>query len=248
MGEKMIDLGVEKKLGSDTVKHIYIGLMVMALLISNIIAMRMIHVGELFGLEIYVTGAVFTYFICFLMTDILSEKFGKKVAKDAIKAGVVAQLIAFALIMIVVFVVPVGPTDWDVDMLAAYKMIFTVNGFIIAGSITAFYISQNLDVKIFHVLRHKFRDKKWVRSSSTILSQLVDTLIMTFIAFVIPMWLGLEGSLPFIILLGMLAGEYMLKVALAALDTPIFYLLTGGRRTQENFDDANKQIEETKNG
>ena len=86
------------------------------------------------------------------------------------------------------------------------------------ASLAAFVCSQTVDVHIFHRIKEKHGSKrKWVRNNlSTMTSQLVDTLIFITVAFF--------GVVPN--LFSMVVGQYCVKLILAALDTPFFYLLT----------------------
>ncbi|SKB49990.1 queuosine precursor transporter [Malaciobacter marinus] len=86
------------------------------------------------------------------------------------------------------------------------------------ASITTFFLIQQLDVSIFHYLKEKYQDKWWLRNNaSTMLSQLFDTTLFFILAF--------SFVLPFDVIIKLIVGDYMIKLIIAILDTPIFYIL-----------------------
>ncbi len=87
---------------------------------------------------------------------------------------------------------------------------------IAAASIVTFLIVQFMDVKIFHYLKEKYQNLWWLRNNaSTITSQFVDTVVFFILAFAF--------VLPWNVLLQIMIGNYVVKVAMALLDTPFFY-------------------------
>lgn len=86
------------------------------------------------------------------------------------------------------------------------------------ASVMAFFIAQPLDVYLFYYLKNRFPRLWWLRNNgSTMTSQLVDTMIFFHVAF---LWV-----MPWESVLMMALGDYMIKVILALLDTPLFYFL-----------------------
>lgn len=99
----------------------------------------------------------------------------------------------------------------------------------ILASLISYFASQNLDVSIFHRLKAKHGEKKlWLRNNvSTMTSQLVDTTLFITIAF----W----GIVPTNVLLGMIVTQYVFKLCVALVDTPVAYLLVRmARKPQGN--------------
>ena len=107
------------------------------------------------------------------------------------------------------------------DMQAAFSNIFGQGMWIIAGSIIAFLISQLVDVYIFHKIKKMTGEKKvWLRSTgSTIVSQLVDSFIVLFIAFKI----GKGWSYQRVLAIGLV--NYAYKFTMAIVLTPLIYLM-----------------------
>jgi uncharacterized integral membrane protein (TIGR00697 family) len=96
----------------------------------------------------------------------------------------------------------------------------------VLASLVSFILASTMDLYIFHILRNRLPDKwKWVWNNvSTIVGQAIDTVIYVFIAFGIGYGFLFEGSTQ--VLLQMCLSQISLKIVLALLDTPFFYLLT----------------------
>jgi uncharacterized integral membrane protein (TIGR00697 family) len=109
-----------------------------------------------------------------------------------------------------------------------YETILLSGTSISLASVTTMLVSQNLDVTIFHKLKESGLPK-WVRNvGSTVTSQLVDTVLFIGLAFaVLPHFF--DGTLtPLAALPSLIISQYVLKVGVALLDTPLFYALTAG--------------------
>ncbi len=86
------------------------------------------------------------------------------------------------------------------------------------ASIVTFFLIQQLDVNIFHYFKRKFSSLWWLRNNvSTITSQLFDTILFFTLAFAFIM--------PYDLIIKLIIGDYLVKIALALLDTPFFYYL-----------------------
>lgn len=208
-----------------------------ALVVSNMIAAKTIDTGfELFGSAVLVPSAVVCYFLTFLMTDIVGELWGRREAALIVKWGFVCQLFACALIAIAQFL-PAASSD----MQLAYEMLLGQNIVFVVASLLAYLASQSWDVFVFHKIRglfmrrNKSRSWRWVwNNASTMTSQAIDTFMYIAIAFGLGMgWLFDAVMMP--TLFAMMIGQYVCKLILAALDTPIFYALT--RHGDDSHDD-----------
>ena len=199
-----------------------------ALVISNVITAKTIQTGvPLFGSTILVPAAVICYCITFLMTDVIGEIWGKKEARAVVLGGFACQALATCLI-IVGQALPAA----DPAMQSAYDLLLGQNAIFVIASMTAYLLSQSWDVFIFHRIRNRMladggsARSRWVWNNvSTMTSQVIDTIVFIGIAFGIGFgWLFDAAMLPQ--LGAMMVGQYLCKFALAALDTPVFYLLT----------------------
>ena len=112
-------------------------------------------------------------------------------------------------------------------------MLLGQNYIFVIGSLVAYFVSQSWDVWVFHKIRDKFNKdpkKRWIwNNASTMTSQIFDTVLFVGISFGFGFgWLFKEEMRP--ALGAMMIGQYLLKFVLAAIDTPIFYLLTRKRK------------------
>ena len=200
-----------------------------SLVISNVVTGKLIDVPiTLFGSHIQLPGAALCYAITFLMTDVIGEIWGKKEANLCVRWGFICQILASLLILITQYLPAVDP-----EMQKSYDALLGQNWVFVIGSLVAYFASQSWDVFIFHKIRDKFvKDdegdtrKRWIwNNASTMTSQIIDTVLFIGIAFGFGFgWLWTPGmQLP---LVSMMIGQYILKLILAAIDTPFFYLMT----------------------
>ncbi len=185
------------------------GLIVFNLIICNIQVLKTI---ELFGLT--TTLGNILYASVFLSTDILSEVYGKKQAKKAVMLGFTALVMTTVYMQIALRFIP-DASDFAQPHLEA---VFGLMPRIALGSMAAYLVSQLHDVWAFHLIRDKTSGKHlWLRNNlSTLVSQLLDSLIFCLIAF----WGVFEGAVWTEILLT----TYLFKILVAFMDTPFIYL------------------------
>lgn len=184
---------------------------VFGMLLANIQVLLMIN---LFGLQ--ATGGNALYASTFLVTDILSEKYGKKQANKAVIIGFFIMLIWLIGTQLTILYTPN-----DADFISpALKEFFSLVPRITAASLAAYVCSQFLDVKIYHLIWKKTGNsnkKLWLRNNgSTLISQLVDTTVFTFIAF--------YGTYETAIFTSIFLTTYVFKVIVALCDTPFIYI------------------------
>jgi len=185
-------------------------LFVTSLVVSNVVAGKVL---DLYGF--IVPGAFLLYAITFLMTDLMNELYGKQAAKRLVSVGFFASVFA-ALFIYLTQLLPPAPFAGEAQ--EAYEILLGTNLRFVIASMVAYYVSQMWDVWLFSLLKKKTDGKhKWLRNNvSTMTSQVIDTVIFITIAFI--------GQVPD---LGwMIVSQYLLKLLVAAADTPVFYLLT----------------------
>ena len=183
---------------------------VLAVIVANIQVVKTI---ELFGLT--ATLGNIAYAGSFLVTDILSENYGSRAARRAVSFGFLA-IIGFTVLMNLALLFTPSAQDF------AHGSMVTIFSFlprIAAASLVAYAVSQLHDVWAYAFWRKIFPGDRtiWVRNNlSTLVSQLLDSLVFTLAAF--------AGVFPPGILLEILLTTYVLKVIVAAADTPLVYL------------------------
>jgi uncharacterized integral membrane protein (TIGR00697 family) len=180
------------------------------------------------GLTFTLTCGVLLWPLEFIMTDIVNEYFGPRAVKRI--SYIAIGLIAYAFVMFYLAMkVPADTSFWTgsqqnegvPDMQAAFSGVFGQGMWIIAGSLIAFLVSQLVDVYIFHKIKKATGEKNvWLRATgSTIISQLVDSFVVLFIAFKI----GKGWSYQRVIAIGLV--NYSYKFAMALILTPVIYMV-----------------------
>ncbi|MBN2795725.1 MAG: queuosine precursor transporter [Clostridia bacterium] len=186
--------------------YVWIGFAIVA---ANIQVVKMV---TLFGLTATLGNVM--YGSIFLATDLINEKYGRKKAQKAVYIGFVV-MIAFTVITQVALAFTPHPEDFAQD---ALSVVFSILPRLTLGSLTAYIVSQSLDVLIFDKIKGKFssRSQLWIRNNgSTLVSQAIDTAIFTFIAFL--------GVFEVSIVWNIFWTAYVIKVITSLLDTPFVY-------------------------
>ena len=156
------------------------------------------------------------YASTFLVTDILSEKYGKKDASKAVAYSFSIMLLWMLGTQLTLWFTP-NANDYIQESL---QVVFGLVPRITVASLVGFLCSQNIDVFLYHFIWSKTgngRTKLWLRNNgSTLTSQLIDTVLFTTLAF----W----GVYPRNVFLSILITTYVFKAVVALLDTPFMYL------------------------
>ncbi len=179
------------------------------------------------GLSFNLTCGVLLWPLEFIVTDIVNEYYGPKAVRRISYTAV--ALILYAFIMFYAAIQVPGADFWfgsqkekGLDnMQVAFNGIFGQGMWIIAGSITAFLVSQFVDVYVFHKIKKATGQKYiWLRATgSTLVSQLVDSFIVLFIAFKI------GNGWSWQLVLAICLVNYTYKFSMAIILTPVIYLL-----------------------
>jgi uncharacterized integral membrane protein (TIGR00697 family) len=200
--------------------EIAVGVFAALTVLANLIAVKTITFGPFIA-----PAAVLVYASTFLMTDILSELFGKEKARLAVWTGFIANLVMLVSILIAVrwSASPV----MDPGLASSFDAIFGFAPRVIAASMAAYLVSQHHDVWAYGFWREKTGGRHlWLRNNaSTMASQLIDTVIFISLAF--------YAVLPNSVLMQMMVGQYAIKLLIAALDTPFMYLAVAAARRAE---------------
>jgi queuosine precursor transporter len=187
------------------------------------------------GLSFNLTCGVLLWPLEFIMTDIVNEYYGPKAVRRISYTAVALISYGFLMFYLAMGMPPAdfwygsGVENGIPDMNKAFNGIFGQGMWIIAGSLTAFLVSQVVDVTIFHKIKKHTGEKKiWLRATgSTLVSQLVDSFIVLFIAFKI----GRGWSWQLV--LGICVVNYIYKFSMAILLTPVIYFVE--RRIEKYF-------------
>jgi len=183
-----------------------IAIMASLVVVANIIAGKIVTFGPF-----VLPAAVIVYASTFLITDILSEKWGKKEARKAVWAGFYANIVLVVAILIAINW-PAAP--FAKDFSEQFASVLGLVPRVVLASMVAYLLSQHHDIFVFHFWKNKTGGKYlWLRNNaSTMVSQAIDTVIFITIAFY-----GVMDIVPLII------GQYVIKLIIAALDTVFMY-------------------------
>lgn len=209
--------GLGAGLGASYVGKAYVYAVILAITIYiNIAEAKVI---EVFGFATTLGTALFG--VLYFCTDLLSERYGKKAAFTAVKMGIIATVL-FHLFMQLTLQAQVLPDDpgstFFADFSNGLDNVFTVSLRIVLASLVVYGVIQTLDIYIFDKIKQATNGKYlWVRNNgSTIVSQGLDTVLFTFLAF--------YGDIPTEIIWQMVAVGFGFKVIVAFADTGFIYV------------------------
>lgn len=201
---------------------------VLATILANIEVLILVNA---FGIEMTLGNVLFAS--TFLITDILSENHGKE---DANKAVIISTLCSIFFIMLSQMWLLYEPSTED-RVSDAIHTIFSNTPRIVCASLGVYLLSQLTDVWLYHKwwdwCRKRFgnaRSGLWIRNNgSTLISQLLNTLLYTFLAF--------YGTYPIDTLLSIFISTYLIYVVTSLLDTPFVYWCRNIHDKRHNNDD-----------
>jgi uncharacterized integral membrane protein (TIGR00697 family) len=197
----------------DTVYVILAGIFITNAVVAELIGGKLIHVGSA-----VMSIGILPWPIVFVTTDLINEYFGEKGVRKL--SLITASLIAYTFIIL--FLAMQIPAVKGANLVtdAQFKGVFGQSMWIIVGSITAFMVSQLIDVTIFHFVKNRTGNKMiWLRSTgSTVISQLFDSFIVLGIAF----WM--TGKMTTEVFVVSAFTGYFVKLIIAILLTPLIYL------------------------
>lgn len=179
-----------------------------SVIISNI---QTIKISEILGFSVSLGNI--SYGSIFLSTDILSEIYGESSTNKAIKLSFVIMIIFTVLMWIFLQYIP-SSSDFSQESL---NTIFAFLPRVSLGSLVAYYISQNIDAKLYCALKSKFNKIYISNNVSTFVSQIIDTIIFSGIAFL--------GIMTFSEIVNLIVTMLIFKWMIALLDTPFMLIV-----------------------
>jgi uncharacterized integral membrane protein (TIGR00697 family) len=216
-----------------------VALFVTALVTGQLLAVKVLSLSlpvslPVVGDAIFVPAGVLAYALTFFASDCYSELYGRREAQLVVNVAFLMNFVWLALLWVAIWA-PGSPAGVDPE---AFGTVLAPSTNIVVGSLAAYVVSQNWDVIAFHAIRERTgRERLWLRNlGSTATSQAVDTVVFITLAFLLvpavgpgdPASLGFAASL--------IVGQYLLKLLIAVLDTPLVYAAVaaaGGRRDAE---------------
>ncbi len=186
------------------------------LVMNNLVYQKFVtlKIIPFYFLEVSV-GAIL-YPITFLLSDLISEFFGKEKANFCVKLAIFLNILIALMIALMDFL---PATSWSKINDESFHRVFGAFSIAFIASNVACYLSQRLDVKIYLKIKALTNDRMlWLRNNaSTIISLFFDTFIVIAI-------MSVFGILPYERLLTIVFHSYILKVGFTICSTPIFYL------------------------
>ena len=192
------------------------GIFIASLITSNLIFQKF-FTWTPFGIYTFeLSVGILPYPITFLVTDLISELYGKKKADQIVISGLVASVFVMGVVLLAN---AMPQTDWSPVSNETFNKVFGLFGPAVFASMVAYLIAQFIDIRIFHFWKRLTKGKHlWLRNNgSTILSQFVDTASVLFL-------LCITGVIEWSRFPGLLENGFIFKVMVAFLDTPLFYL------------------------
>lgn len=219
---------VNQKSSAQIIYLILAALFIASLVTSNLIFQKFFY-WEPFGIYRFeISVGILPYPITFLITDILSEIYGKKKANQVVIAGIFASFFSMLIILVSDMAPSISNSPIDNE---TFSRVFGLSPLAVLASMLAYLAAQFIDIRIFHFWKKKTKGKHlWLRNNfSTFTSQFIDTFTVLFL-------LCSFNVLPWEIFGGLLLSGFLFKIIIAALDTPILYLLVYVFRKKFNLE------------
>ncbi len=222
----------QQKSSAQLIYLILAALFIASLVTSNLIFQKFFYWYpfdiEIFNTKLFeVSVGLLPYPITFLITDVLSEIYGKKKANQVVIAGIFTSF--FSLLIIYVGK-NVTATGWSPVKNDTFNTVFGAAPLAIFASMLAYLFAQFIDIRIYHFWKKLTQGKHlWLRNNfSTFTSQIIDTLtvLLLLCSFGIIAWENF---------LGLLISGIIFKIMIAAIDTPLLYLIVYGFRKKFNL-------------
>ena len=208
-------------------KNIYLllaGLFITSLVVSNLIFQKFFY---WYPLDIKLLGnslfelsvGILPYPITFLITDLISEIYGKKRANQVVITGIFASFFSMGILLIANEVPAIENSPIDDK---TFNQVFALSPIAALASMIAYLLAQFVDIRIYHFWKNLTQGKMlWLRNNfSTFSSQLIDTVLVVGL-------LSIFGVLEWKLFWGLVISGFLFKIIVAALDTPLLYLFVG---------------------
>jgi uncharacterized integral membrane protein (TIGR00697 family) len=216
---------------TDTPKIVLAGVFITGLITAQLVAVKLLDVPfpdavPVVGDAVLVPAGVVAYAVTFLASDCYVELYGKRPTQVMINTAFGMNFVMLALVWLAILL---PGSQAGVDP-AAFETVLGLSTNVVIGSLAAYLVSQNWDVVAFHAIGDRTDGRHlWLRNlASTGTSQLIDTVMfVTVTFFIVPQVLGIGDVLSMSLLVELIVGQYLIKLLIALLDTPIVYAVVG---------------------
>ena len=188
-----------------------------ALVASNLIFQKFFYWNPLGWFRFELSVGILAYPITFLITDIISEIYGRKKANQVVIAGIFASFFSMIIILIANYTSAIDNSPVNNEL---FSKVFGLSPIAVLASMLAYLFAQFIDIRIFHFWKRKTKGKHlWLRNNfSTFSSQFIDTLtVLTLLCSF--------GVLPWSMFKTLLISGFLFKIIIAILDTPVLYFI-----------------------
>lgn len=198
-------------------------LFITCLVVANMMAASKLWIFDLGFTELVLVVGVIPYPVTFLVTDTISELYGDKRASHVVWVGFVVSLVMLGFLQLAVHVPEVENGQQE-----RFAAVFGTAPRAVFASMVAYLVAQLVDVRLFHFWKRLTKGKHlWLRNNgSTIGSQLIDTLLVTFILFVGTQGIISEPGVTATLsdMWPLMVSSFGFKLLIALCDTPLLYL------------------------
>ncbi|MGB5189985.1 queuosine precursor transporter [Robiginitalea sp.] len=196
-------------------------LFITSLVVSNLIFQKFFYwqpFGDitLFGAPLFeISVGILPYPITFLITDLISEIYGRKKANQVVTAGIFASFFSMGIVLLANALPAIEASPVD-DTL--FSRVFALSPVAVLASMIAYLFAQYVDIAIYHFWKRVTHGKHlWLRNNfSTFSSQIIDTTTVVSLLCVF-------GVLPWSMFYGLVVSGVIFKIIIAFLDTPLLY-------------------------
>lgn len=191
------------------------GLFICSLVVSNLIFQKFFYWDFLGIYTFEISVGILPYPITFLITDIISEIYGKQKANQVVTAGIFASFFSLGIIFLSTIV---PATAWSPIDDLTFQKVFGATTIAVFASMMAYLFAQYIDIQIYHFWKKATKGKHlWIRNNfSTFSSQLIDTMTVLLL-------LCTAGIIEWDRFWVLLLNGFLFKILVAALDTPLLY-------------------------
>ncbi|HEY1085731.1 MAG TPA: queuosine precursor transporter [Candidatus Saccharimonadales bacterium] len=198
---------------------VIVGLYIFAIVVAQLMGLKVVPFGEVAGITLSISVAIFVMPLLFTLTDIVVEVYGKERARSMVWTGL-GIVVLLALYTFLVTTLP--PAARFAEMNGAYNMIFGTSIQFAIAAIAAFASAELIDVLIYSKLREKMKSKgMWLRNNvSNFIGQLIDSTVFCVIAFYS---FSTSFSDNFSFLIGIIIPYWLVRCLVSIIGTPLAY-------------------------
>ena len=207
-------------------------LFITSLVVSNLIFQKFFYWYpfdiEIFGVKLFeLSVGILPYPITFLITDLISEIYGKKKANEVVLVGIFASIFSISILLVSNYVPAIENSPVDDE---TFNNVFSNSPLAVLASMISYLLAQLIDIRIYHFWKNLTKGKHlWLRNNfSTFTSQFIDSFSVIF-------FLTIFQILDWSQFVGLVFSAFIFKILVAAFDTPFLYILVGIFRKKFNL-------------